>query len=126
MMPHSSSASVTRVLEQFTRGENDRRWIIEQLGEGVQAEIYAVQSQDHRLIRHRHQSVAVKLYRPERATHAARARAEFESLSRLHAALSGRTIHGWNIHTPAPLYVCESPLALVMTGFREPRSARCC
>jgi serine/threonine protein kinase len=115
MTPQSSSASVTRILEQFTQDENGRGWIIEQLGEGVQAEIYAVQSQDRQLIRHRHQSVAVKLYRPERATHAALARAEFESLSRLHAALSGRTIHGWSIQTPAPLYVCESPLALVMT-----------
>lgn len=81
----------------------------------MQAEIYAVQSQDRQLIRHRHQSVAVKLYRRERAPHAALVQAEFESLSRLHAALSGRAIHGWSIHTPAPLYICESPLALVMT-----------
>jgi len=116
MNPHSSSASVTRVLQQFTQSANGRGWIIEQLGEGVEAKIYAVRSQDRQAIWQRQHSVVIKLYKPEPAPNPALVRAEFKSLSQLYAALNGRTIDGWSTHTPAPLYVCESPLALVMTA----------
>jgi hypothetical protein len=42
-------------------------------------------------------------------------RTQLEALLRLHSAVNGRTINGWKIFSPAPLYICESPLALVMT-----------
>ena len=41
--------------------------------------------------------------------------AQFDSLSKLHAALDGRQIDGWQVSVPRPLYICKSPLALVMT-----------
>src|SRR5260370_12801329 len=43
------------------------------------------------------------------------AKEQFGLLSRLHAALDGRIIDGWKIFVPKPLYICASPLALVMT-----------
>src|SRR5262249_61634020 len=63
-----------------------------------------------------HRRVVVKAYKPEVALCAKTARAEFESLSRLHGALDGRVIEGWRIATPTPLHLCASPLALVMTA----------
>jgi hypothetical protein len=40
---------------------------------------------------------------------------QFDAQSRLHSAVDGRSINGWKICAPAPLYVSELPLALVMT-----------
>jgi O-antigen/teichoic acid export membrane protein len=115
MGSHSSSAAVTRVLQQFTQSSKDRGWVIEQLDEGVQAKVYAVRSQNRQPIWQTYGDLVIKLYKPEAAPNVELVRAQFDSLSRLHAALNGRTINGWKTYTPAPLYVCESPLALVMT-----------
>jgi O-antigen/teichoic acid export membrane protein len=116
MGPHSSSAAVTRVLQQFTQSSKDRGWIIEQLDEGMQAKVYAVRSQNRQPIWQTYRDLVIKLYKPEAAPNVELVRAQFDSLSRLHATLNGRTINGWKTYSPAPLYVCQSPLALVMTG----------
>jgi tRNA A-37 threonylcarbamoyl transferase component Bud32 len=42
-------------------------------------------------------------------------RGQYESLSRFHAKLNGAAVNGWTVHAPSPLYLCERPLALVMT-----------
>jgi hypothetical protein len=45
-----------------------------------------------------------------------RVQAECDSLSNLHAVLDGKKINGWTILVPRPLFVCESPLAFIMTA----------
>ena len=62
-----------------------------------------------------YRSLVIKLYKPAAAPNVELVRRQFEALSRLHAAVDGRIINGWKISSPAPLYVCASPLALVMT-----------
>ena len=111
----ASSAPVAQVLQQVTQSFKDRSWVIEQLDEGVQAKVYAVRSLDRQPIWQTHRDLVIKLYKPGTARNVELVRAQFDSLSRLHAALNGRSINGWKTYTPAPLYVSESPLALVMT-----------
>jgi O-antigen/teichoic acid export membrane protein len=111
----SRSAPVTRVLKQFTQSPEDRSWLIEQIDEGVQAKVYTVQSQNRQPIWQTYRNLVIKVYKPDAAPNVELVRAQFDSLSRLHAMLNGRTISGWKTFIPAALYVCESPLALVMT-----------
>jgi hypothetical protein len=42
-------------------------------------------------------------------------KAQFDSLSKVHAALDGREACSWKISAPRPLHMCQTPLALVMT-----------
>jgi hypothetical protein len=103
------------VLQQFTQSSEDGGWLIEQVDEGVQAKVYAVRSQNRQPIWQTYNNFLIKLYKPDASPNVELVRAQFDSLSRLHAALNGRTISGWKTFTPAALFVCESPLALVMT-----------
>ena len=113
--PVSNSTAVIRVLQQFTQSAEASDWLVEQLDEGGRAHVFAIRSQNRQPTRQTDRSLAVKLYKSEAAPSVELVRAEFDSLSRLHAALAGRTINGWKISVPAPLCICESPLALVMT-----------
>jgi hypothetical protein len=62
-----------------------------------------------------HRSLAVKLYKPAASPNVQSVRAQFEAMSRIHAALNDNTISGWRISTPVPVFLSESPLAIVMT-----------
>lgn len=123
--PHSAAApsaigsapdspEVIRVLRHFTPSAEPGDWAIEQLDEGGEAHVFAARPQDRRTARQTDTALAIKLYKAEAAPNVELAHREFDSLSRLHAALAGRTINGWKISVPAPLGICESPLALVM------------
>jgi hypothetical protein len=110
----SDRAAVIRVLQQFAR-YNDSGWEIETLGEGFHAKVYAVESHTGQPIWQTYHRLAVKLYKPVSATTLEVVKTEFDAQSRLHSAVDGRSINGWKICAPAPLYVSELPLALVMT-----------
>jgi tRNA A-37 threonylcarbamoyl transferase component Bud32 len=108
------SAEALSVLQQLAPGCKTNDWVIEQLAEGVEANIYSVRCSDHHLpVWQDYRSVAIKLYKPWLSPDIKLVRRQFESLSCLYAALDGSTINGWKISIPAPLYICESPLALV-------------
>jgi O-antigen/teichoic acid export membrane protein len=111
----SRSAPVAQVLQQLTQSSKDCGWVIKLLAEGVEAKVYAARSQDWQPIWQTHRDLVIKLYKPGTGRNVELVRAQFDSLSRLHAALNNRTTNDWKTYTPAPLYVCESPLALVMT-----------
>ena len=106
---------VTDVIQQFTQNGKNADWVIETLGKGDQADVYSVRSPSRQLIPRTHATLVVKLLKPEFAPNAEMVRRQFEGLSRLRMVLHGHTINGWKISIPAPLYVCVSPLALVMT-----------
>jgi tRNA A-37 threonylcarbamoyl transferase component Bud32 len=116
------SAEVLSVLQQLAPGCKTNGWVIQQLAEGVEANIYGVRCSDHHLpVWQDYRSVAIKLYKPWLSPDVKLVRRQFESLSWLYAVLDGSTINGWKICIPAPLYICESPLALVtstVTGKR--------
>lgn len=57
----------------------------------------------------------VKLYKAEAARDAEAVRREFASLYHLYQAVNGRTINGWKIRSPLPLYLCDSPPAILMS-----------
>lgn len=113
--PDSNSALAIRVFRQFTRSSNESSLAIEQLGEGGQAHVFVIRSLDQRPIWHTHGSLVIKLYKPAAAQNPEMVGEQFYVLSRLHAALDGRIIDSWKIFVPKPLYICASPLALVMT-----------
>ena len=110
----SDRAAVIRVIQQLAPGCKTNDWVIEQLAGGVEANIYRVRCSDHHLpVWQDYRSVVIKLYKPWLSPDVKLVRGAFESLSWLYAALDGSTINGWKISIPAPLYICESPLALV-------------
>jgi len=92
------------------------RAAVTRLGEGDYSTVYAVASKDGEPIWQGHHGVVIKAYKPAVALRTETAQAEFASLSRLHEGLHGRAVEGWTIATPAPLHLCEAPLALVMTA----------
>ena len=112
----SSHPDVIQVLQQWTRNSEDRSWIIDRLGEGVQANIYAVRSRDRQPIWRSHLDLVVKVYKSFGQKRGDVAHEEFECLSRLWSNVNNIEIHGWEIYSPEPLYQCERPLALVMTS----------
>jgi O-antigen/teichoic acid export membrane protein/serine/threonine-protein kinase RIO1 len=109
------SGRVLQVLQQFSAGSDEAGWLIRPINEGAQASIFAIRRQDDRPVWAIHREVAVKLYKPTAPQYRDVVRDQFQSLSRLHARLHDRTIQGWQIHAPQPLYQCERPFALVMT-----------
>jgi O-antigen/teichoic acid export membrane protein len=111
----SASLGVIGVLQHFTQSGKDADWVIETLGEGDQANVHSVRRQNRQWIWQTHRTLVIKLYKPEWAPKVEAVRRQFEALSRLRVVLHGHTINGWKISTPAPLFVCVSPLALVMT-----------
>jgi O-antigen/teichoic acid export membrane protein len=110
-----NSVLAIRVFRQFTKSSNERRLAIEQLGEGGQAHVFVIRLLDQQPVWHTHESLVIKLYKPAAAQNSEMVGEQFDSLSRLHAALDGRIFDGWKIFVPKPLYICASPLALVMT-----------
>jgi serine/threonine protein kinase len=111
----SASLDVVGVLQHLTQGCEDAHWVIETLGEGDQANVISVRSQNRQPIWQSNRTLVVKLYKPDLTPNVELVRRQFEALSRLRVMLHGHTINGWRISIPAPLYVCVSPLALVMT-----------
>src|SRR5207253_10097789 len=60
----SQTASVIRVLQQFTASSDSTGWCVEQLNEGAEAGIFAVRRADGRPVWEAHDCVVVKLYKP--------------------------------------------------------------
>ena len=114
--PNYDSAPVIRVLERFTKVSNSSRWKIARIGGGEQAEVFMIESKCALPIWRASHTLVVKLYKPEVAMTSEMVQAQFDSLSKLHASLDGFEINGWTISVPCPLYVCNSPLAFVMTA----------
>jgi O-antigen/teichoic acid export membrane protein/tRNA A-37 threonylcarbamoyl transferase component Bud32 len=111
-----TSAGVVAVLQRLTHGRNANDWVIERIDQGLEADIYAVGCPDYRRpVLETYRSFAIKLYKPGAPPDIELVRRQFESLSRLHAALNSSKVHGWKISIPAPLYMCDSPVALVMS-----------
>jgi O-antigen/teichoic acid export membrane protein len=113
--PDSVAADVIQALQRLTHGRKVDRWVVEPLGEGYQAHVCMVRSQDEEPIWQQHRALVVKLYKPGTNPSLHLAREQFESLWRLRAAMNDRPIEGWKVSAPAPVYLCTSPLALVMT-----------
>ena len=109
------STPVIRALQEFTRHVDDSRWTITRIGEGGDADVFLISSTVGQPIWNMESTLVAKLYKPEIALSPEMVHAQFNSLSKLHAVLDGREIDGWTIFVPRPLYVCASPLALVMT-----------
>src|SRR6185437_9712210 len=113
--PSASLAQATQVLGEFTRGAADGDWSVRKLDEGEQADVFIAEFRSRRLDVQAQGPVVIKLYRSTVASRAELARQQFECLSRSHALLGGRTFNGWRTSAPVPLYMCRSPLALVMS-----------
>ncbi|MCA1685042.1 MAG: hypothetical protein LC745_03480 [Planctomycetia bacterium] len=111
----SSRRRVSHAMEQFVPALGPGPWVVEPLGEGVQAEIFLIRSRDRRPAWRTAADLVLKLYKPSAPGHEGVAREEFESLSRLNARLDGRVIDGWKVHTPVPLFRGDRPPGLVMT-----------
>jgi O-antigen/teichoic acid export membrane protein/tRNA A-37 threonylcarbamoyl transferase component Bud32 len=109
-------AGVVAVLQRLTHGSSADDWVIEKIDQGLQADIYAVRYPDlRRPALGTYRSVAIKLYKPGASPDVEFVRRQYEALSQLHAALNGGNVHGWKISIPAPLDICDSPVALVMS-----------
>jgi len=120
---HSTCA--IRVLEDVTKVSGYSHCEIKRIGDGSQAEIFSINSTNGEPIWRVSHSLVVKIYKAEAALMLEAVQAQFEALSRLHAALDGLHINGWKILVPRPLYVCKAPLALVMTAVPGERIDAC-
>lgn len=109
---HSDSSNLIDILHEFEPTIEARSCFVERLSEGGQAYIFAVRLQGKSSAQAERELV-IKLYKPEASP--TLAHAEFDALSRLHAVLAGASMNGWEIFVPAPLHICKSPLALVMS-----------
>lgn len=112
---HSSSSTLSRIIHEFDPTIETHNCFVEQLCEGGQAHIFAVRLHSGRSSAQADTVLVIKLYKLEATPTADLVHAEFESLSRLYTALAGTSMDGWEIFVPAPLHICKSPLALVMT-----------
>jgi O-antigen/teichoic acid export membrane protein len=106
---------VTRVLGAFTGNPDDVRCEIKRIGEGDYATVYSVQSETHQAVSLTHPNLAIKMYKSDVGINLTTLNAQFEALSQLYMALDGRSVFGWAISIPKPLFICRTPLALVMT-----------
>ena len=109
----SSLEQATQVLREYTQAGTEGNWSVLKLDQGEQADVFVAESRCSG-IRSR-EPVVIKLYKSSAASRLELAYRQFQCLSRSHALLGGRTCNGWRISAPAPLYLCRSPLALVMT-----------
>jgi O-antigen/teichoic acid export membrane protein len=127
LVPRACDPSpAVQVLHALTQTADSDRWAITRLGEGDHATVYAVQSRDGQAIWHAYDHLVIKLYKPEAELGTDLVDAQFDALSRMHAVLDGRTVNGWKITTPKPIYVCKSPLALVMTAVSAKKDLKSC
>jgi O-antigen/teichoic acid export membrane protein len=109
------AAKARSVLRQLTGGVGGEEWIIERLSDGAQATAYVVRSRDERPVWRSHAALVIKIFEPPAFSSPEFARRQFNALAQLHAALHECAVADWRISVPAPIYLCESPLALVMT-----------
>jgi thymidylate kinase/O-antigen/teichoic acid export membrane protein len=122
--PSPDRKQVAKVLDQFATIPPDRDLMIEQIGVGREAIVYVAYDANDRTIWPTHHRVIVKLYKPVAGLTIERVLGQHQALIQLHRAINERTFNGWQISTPKPLYVCRSPLALVMTAVSgEPLSS---
>ena len=121
----SMPTAVVQVLQEFDRNFEYRGWIFERLSEGVQAVVYSIQPPNGQPICQEDRSLVLKLYKPAVTPNVEMVQGQFEELSRLHDAMDGLRINGWKISIPAPLYLCGSPLALVMTAVPGTKLSEC-
>jgi tRNA A-37 threonylcarbamoyl transferase component Bud32 len=105
---------VVRVVEQLTKSSCEGL-CIERLGAGRQANVYFAKTPNEQPIWRCHRSLVIKLYKPAIGSTVEQVRGQFEALFSLYAFVNGYVARGWRIFVPAPLFVCQSPLALVMT-----------
>ena len=122
--PDAVSASIEQVVQQLTQNAKGGGWTVETLGEGFEAHVCAVRSQNRRPIWQTHRALVIKLFKPT-TPNFEWVREQFECLSRLNEAVDGRIIYGWRIFAPAPLYLSGLPLALVMTAVPG-KTLECC
>jgi len=108
-------ASAVTVLQKLTRDTAEADWDIRPLGAGFQGRIYAVGSRRDDPLWRGYRDLVVKLYQTDGLTGTETARRQFDAQARLHLAVDGKTVDGWKIRAPLPLYVSASPPALVMT-----------
>jgi O-antigen/teichoic acid export membrane protein len=114
--PECDVAPTIQVMQRFTSMSEPCDLEVTRIGGGEQADVFMIDLKRGLSTRCGYERVVVKLYRPALALPADRVQAQFNSLSDLHAALDSREINGWTLFVPRPLYVCESPLALIMTA----------
>jgi O-antigen/teichoic acid export membrane protein len=109
---------VMRVLQEFTKCVDSSHCTVTRIGgeRDGDAEIFIINSVGPQPIWRTDNAVVVKLYKPEAPFNFETVQAQIDSLSNLHAVLDGRQINGWRISVPRLLYVCKSPLAVVMTA----------
>jgi O-antigen/teichoic acid export membrane protein len=107
-------SSVIRVVEKLTRSSNGS-WELTKLGEASEASVYSVRAQHQQSIWNGHHTLVVKLYKQGSKQDTGIVHAQYDALSRLHLTMHGRASHGWKISVPEPIYICKSPVALVMT-----------
>jgi O-antigen/teichoic acid export membrane protein len=105
-------AAVREVLQHAVPSVDEDGWQIKQVGHGAQGTVYFAQAADQEVP---HRCLAVKMYWPWAGASVEQVCDQFTSLSHLHAAVNGLTVEGWTVLTPAPVSICPSPLALVMT-----------
>ena len=112
------TASTLQVLHKLTDTSisDAGRWAITQIGEGDHSSVYSIQSNDRLPIWGTYSTLVIKIYKLEVGLTLEMVNEQFTSLSRLHAALDGSIANGWTVSVPRPLYICDSPLALVMTA----------
>ncbi len=113
---HGDSLPVIPVLQKLNQTIDDRDWKIARLAEGDHGVVHSIQSDSGRPIWNTYTRLVIKLFKPAAGLTEDNVQAQFDALARLNAAVDGRAIDGWTISTPKPLYICRSPLALVMTA----------
>ena len=113
---HSDPASVVPVLQNLTQTFDDRDWKIERLAEGDHGIVYSILSNSRKAIWNSYPRLVIKLFKPAAVLNEENVHAQFDALERLNSTVDGRIVDGWTISTPKPLYICRSPLALVMTA----------
>jgi O-antigen/teichoic acid export membrane protein len=111
----AAADEVRRVLDTLPGGIRPQDWLVTHLGEGIQANVYAVRSKSQEPLWRTYSTLVIKIFKPGTATSVEVVVRQFAALSQLHTFLNGQEVRGWNVSTPEPLHVCASPLAIVMT-----------
>src|SRR5262249_26586915 len=121
----AARSSVFRVLQQMTGGSALSGWSVALHNGGNHANVYTARSKDHAPAWEPHDGLVIKMYRPtpkftnrrgrSNPLNIELARAQVEALVRMRQTLHGHIVNGWRIAVPEPIYICESPLAVVMS-----------
>ncbi len=111
--PESDAAIV---LGQFTGCLDQAAWTFERIGAGGQGYTLLASRRDGRRVWNEHEKLVVKIYDRSVPELAQAIDGEFHTLGDLSRHVDGRTIDGWSIHTPTPLFKSSAPYAIVMTA----------